>query len=393
MAYRFEIWNSIDEVNLNDWNSLQRKPVDLFMQTRFIKAIEQSMNDQCQFRYLIVYNEQEETVASSCLSSVYSYYQLDPTLFEPGFRKRTIETINKVAPWFLYGPIVLCGLPVSGIETQLRIADGARRADVLQLIDENLKALAKETKANSISFKDFDDHGVEKLEALSELGYRKADIAPMNHAHALHADFTEYMTSMRGKDRAQVRRSQRKFEKAGLRVEFLSGAEGADKLYSEEVHQLYESVFERATQRLEKLPFNFLPELVRQLGEEAFFMYIYQEDKIVAFCVSAVEGATYHGLYAGVDQELNHSCDLYFNMFYHLVDHGLKQGAKRLALGQSADKFKQYKLNCFQVPLYCYVKGANPVSRVVTKLLFDWMLPARYQEAAEAVPATPQMHH
>jgi len=331
MGYRFEVCHSIQDINVEDWNQLKHREHDMFMDTRFIQAVENAMGEECQFRYVIVYDEQSRPVASTCLSSVFSWYQLDSGIHQSKFRKRAINFLNKAVPWFLYGPIVVCGLPVSGVETQLRLTFDARREEVMQILNEALEQFAKEVKANSISFKDFNEEEALNLESLAELGYRRADIAPMNHTQARHADLAEFMQSIRGKDRAQIRRLQRKFDKAGLRVEFLTGKEGADKLYTEDVHKLYEATFERATQRLEKLPFQLMPEIARQLPEDAFFMYIYQEERIVAFCVSILDGETYHGLYAGIDEELNSTCDLYFNMFYHLVDHGLQQGVSKLA--------------------------------------------------------------
>ncbi|MAG92667.1 MAG: hypothetical protein CMJ48_02795, partial [Planctomycetaceae bacterium] len=150
-------------------------------------------------------------------------------------------------------------------------------------------------------------------------------------------------------------------------VKFVAGRDGADALYTEAVHELYLASFERARQRLEKLPPQLLPEIARQLPDETFFMYVYQGPRVVAFSVCVVGGATYHGLYAGIDHELNSVYDLYFNMFYHVVDHALKQGVTTLALGQTADTFKRHKLACNQVPLYSYVKGANPLCLSVVR--------------------------
>ncbi len=76
----------------------------------------------------------------------------------------------------------------------------------------------------------------------------------------------------------------------------------------------------------------------------------------MAFGVSLCSGSVFHQLFVGFDYELNPQCDLYFNLFFNLMDYAWQQGAADIVLGQTSDTFKMQKLNAYQVPHIMYSK-------------------------------------
>src|SRR5439155_21508725 len=102
-----------------------------------------------------------------------------------------------------------------------------------------------------------------------------------------------------------IRKSQKKFQPAGLRVVQVTGGEGADALYTDEVHKLYEAVLERAKVKLERLPAAFFRELARQMPDESAFTFIYDGDRVVAFAASMFTPGAFHQMFVGVNYELN----------------------------------------------------------------------------------------
>lgn len=169
MTYRCKTWNSIQDVDSDDWNDLKRGPHDIFMDIRFICAIEKGTAEESQFRYLIFYDEQDHPVASCCLSSVFSYYQLDSSMQKEGWRRRCVDFVNRFAPSIMHGTIVLCGLPISGVGSQLQFAGTVRRPDILQQLDETIRSFARELKAESVSLKEFTQKECGELEHLAVL--------------------------------------------------------------------------------------------------------------------------------------------------------------------------------------------------------------------------------
>ena len=84
----------------------------------------------------------------------------------------------------------------------------------------------------------------------------------------------------------------------------MTGGEGVDKLYTDEVHKLYEAVLQKARLKFERIPAEFFRELARQMPEESKYTFFYKGDKVVGVC-SAMTSPVYHCmLYCGVDYEL-----------------------------------------------------------------------------------------
>jgi predicted N-acyltransferase len=167
-----------------------------------------------------------------------------------------------------------------------------------------------------------------------------------------------------------------------LRVVQLKGGDGVERIYTDEVHRLYENVLEKATVKLEKLPAEFFREMARQMPDASAFTFIYREDQVVAFAASAFTNSIYHQMFVGVDHELNPECDLYFNLFFHAIDYGLKLHVREMPVGQTADAFKEQKLGARHRPLYFYIKGSYWLSDLILRGAFNILFPPRYAVAA-----------
>lgn len=177
----------------------------------------------------------------------------------------------------------------------------------------------------------------------------------MNCLDVHYRDFDDFCRSRSGGARHNLRRSIRKFDEAGLRVVQISGGEGADKLYTNDVHRLYESVWDRANSRLEKLPAEFFRQLARNLGEQVVFSFAYLRDRIVGFGCSLRAGPNFHMLFVGLDYDVNRQSELYFNLCYKELDFAMRHGTQTIFMGQTADVFKS-RLRCCHQSLCFFVK-------------------------------------
>src|SRR6185369_2185034 len=92
-----------------------------------------------------------------------------------------------------------------------------------------------------------------------------------------------YCAALKSHYRNDVRRSERKFRAAGLGVAQLSDAEAIRRLYTPEVHRLYEAVVARSSVKLEVLPIEFFHQLTRQLPGLVTVTVITRDDRVVAF--------------------------------------------------------------------------------------------------------------
>jgi predicted N-acyltransferase len=365
--------DSIRDVDWDDWNRLRDPKLDPYMDPRYILAVENSMGKDSQFRQVLFYDEAGDPAASACLCS----FSIDGAMLAEGRARTVANVINRVAPWLLRLPLMLCGLPVSTGSSHLRFAADANRGIILRALDRILVDFAKSTGCRCIVFKEFEAEQSRELVPLESLGYRQADSLPMNCTPVGFHSFDDYLSRVKSSRRRTIRQSREKFRASGLRVVNYLGGEGADVLFSDDVYRLYGAVLDRAAVRFERLPAEFFREIARQLPENSLFTYIYERDRIVAFAITLFCEEFFDQMFIGLDYRLNAQCDLYFNLFFETLDAVFARTPSRIFVGQTSDDFKHQKLSAFQIPLSLYVKGCN---RLVDSLLarcFDMFFPSR----------------
>jgi predicted N-acyltransferase len=373
VEYAVSVYESIREVDPDEWNRVRDPHVDPFMHPGFVAAVENSFGHICRFRQIIVRDEHGQPVATACLC----FFPVDAAVLAGGFARKVANVVNKVAPVLLRIPLLLVGLPVSCGASHLRFAPEADRESALRLIDEQARKFARETKAKCIVFKEFEAHERHDLEPLAALGYRQADSLPMNCAPASFASFDEYLASIPSAKRRTIRKSREKFAKFGFRVVHVRGGDGADRLYSDEVHRLYDGVLDRAKVRFERLPAEFFREIARQMPDNSLFTYVFQGERIVAFAATLTVEEVFDQMFVGYDYDLNPECDLYFNLFFEAVSAAFQRRPRRIYIGQTSDEFKHQKLSGFQVPLSIYIKGTHRVINALINNAYGLFFPPR----------------
>ena len=364
---------SIDEVDVTAWESLRRFESDLFMDRRFIRAVERTMSAATRFWHLIVRDEQGMPVAaaSCCL------FKAQIALLADSSTRKYAEFAHRWIPGGLTLPIMMCGLPVSAGQSHLRLHPDADAEAVFRELHQWLLTMGKKFRARAVVFKEADADEDQLWSPLQGLGYRRADSLPMNQTPVGPKDFQEFMTLTKSSRRYQLKKARQKFEQQGLKVTQLLGKDGANALLTDEVHRLYLHVLGRSEVRLEQLTPEFFRELSQEFGEHTCFTFISDADRVLGFACSAFDGVHYHQMFVGYDPDKNPEADVYFNLFFQAVDHAFRQQPRVIAVGQSADEFKYQKLNCYQVPRYFYVFGIDWISKLVLKHFFLALFPKR----------------
>lgn len=375
MNYACELYDSIDDVNADEWLDVCRNSENLYLDPRFLKAVELSFAAEAQIWYAVFRDDAGHAVAVTC----FSRYLIDGALSTRSFVRTLVTGVRRIFPGFLKFYILLCGLPIQACcNHQLAIADGADMAGIIAGLHEVASGLARQSgwKAGCrfLLFMQFPPELAAKLDGLSRYGFLKARSV---YAYQLEGDFGSfagYLASLNSHSRRNVRRSLQIFESAGLTCAQIRGRDGADRLFTPEVYQLYLNVLNRAQVCFERVPLRFFQELCRQLPEESCFTILRQGEQIVAFHCALADGAQHRLLLVGFDYALNADFKLYFNLMYRGLDQGLVPGVRVVHFGASADEFKQ-GVGCRGTWLTVYVKAAFPLGRLLLKcqlgLFFD----------------------
>ncbi len=366
MRYAYRIFESIAQAPQDDWNEICRLHGEtIFMNPAFLENMEITFNAQSRFWYVIFYDEVFRPIGCTCLST----FSVDLLTLSGSLIKDLANRVRTIFPGFAKVKVILCGLPISAGQNHLIIAKTANTRDVLRLLDNILAGLAHEQATPFIIYKEFDLSATERMDSLFELGYRRAVSPAMHDFIPVFEDFDAYCAALRSHYRNDIRRSQRKFTRANLRVAHFVEPREIDGVYTAKTHRLYEAVVEKAEFKLEVLPIDFFLGLVKRFPRHVSLTVVYKEDQIVAFNWGMLDGKVYKYLFCGIDYDLNADTDLYFNLMFHQLDAALRQKPALIMVGQTADTFKA-RLGCKPRNLFLYLKGSGIVSAFILKYLF-----------------------
>lgn len=363
MSLTCRLYHSISDVNLPHWQRiLSECGGSTFMDPRFVAAAEAGMGESCSFRHAIVYDAAGVPVACASLSamSIDLAYLVDPgAAWVLGRLPQRLSGLRHLK-------VLFCGLPISAGQKNLALAPHAPSRQVLAALDATMTRWANEWGARAIVYKEFRKGDLETMNALEDLGYRCIATPPMHLFPPRFPDFEHYRAALRSHYRKQLGQSRDKFRQGNIEIAVLTDPADIRRVYTPEVHALYESVVDRSDMRLERLSIDFFLELSTRLQGSVELIVFSKQSRIVVigWCLEA--NAAYHMLFMGVDYELNAKFDLYFNLIYAVLDRALRKGVAEIRVGQAADVFKA-KLGCRPEPLYMFMKGVGPVLRSVIR--------------------------
>jgi len=364
VAYSHRIFDSIEQVDAADWQRV-RSACDgsIVMDPRFIAAVEVSMKDVHKFWYIVVYDESGVPVACASASAM----TMDIADFaDPGLA-RIIRHTPLLFSRLRHLKLLICGLPIgTGLHT-LGLAQRSASPQILPVLDGVICDLATEAKADAIVYKEFGHSDLGWTEPLLELGYRRLPAPPSYNFKPVFEDFAQYCAALKNHYRWEVNRSRRKLRNPGLEVTVLTDPQEIVRAYTSEVHALYHQMADRATVKMQLVPIEFLHQMSLRLNGHVELIAILKDARIVAFCWSLHAQSSYYTMYAGLDYQLNHEFDLYFNLMYAVLDRGLRKRGSTIVFGIGADAFKA-RLGCYSEPLYVFGKARGLLMSLIVRV-------------------------
>lgn len=355
MPYRCRVFDSIGAVDLDAWRRVcADSGASIFMDPRFIAAIESSMKSHCRFWYVIVDDADGRPVACAALSTM--------TIDVLDFGDPRVTWLIKLAPKLLSKfrklKVLFCSLPGSPGEKSLALAS-ADTGPILSALDAVMYDLAKDTGMDAIIYKEFGQNDLQEMSPLLARGYRQTEIPPMHLFEPSFENFAQYCAALKKKYRQTINRSMRKLKDVGVNQSILTDSDEILSVYTPKVHAMYCDVASKSDLRLEIFPIEYYHQMALRLDGQLELVAFFKDSEIIAFGWCLHDGSTYHMMYAGIDYELNAEFDLYFNLMYSLLDRALQKRVTRINVGQTATVFKA-RVGCYPDPLYVFMKGVGP---------------------------------
>jgi predicted N-acyltransferase len=366
------LYESIDAVPLDEWSEVCRTTPSCFLEPEFLLALERTLPDPARIFHAIIRAQDGKPAACASLC----LYPVDLlSLASPTIRDRA-AWVRKLLPSLTQIKILMCGLPFSAGQSHLAFAPRADRPRTLDQLDLLLQRLAQREGARLIVFKEFSEQECSDMDGLIKRGYVRADSPPMYELEKPFADFEEYTAALKAHYRTNIKRAQRKFATTGCRCVRLTSLHDIRRVYTPELHRLYEAVVANSETRLEVLSHPFFLELVQQLPGQLALTVAYREEHPIGFTWELIDGPVYHFLFMGVDYSQSTETNLYFNLVYKAMDHAFQSGARVIHVGQTADGFKSL-LGCSGNRRYIYGRGAGPMSSWILRQASGLLFPPR----------------
>jgi predicted N-acyltransferase len=363
MAYNYRIFASIDEVDRAAWERVRSEcGASIFMDPRFVGAVEISMKQSCRFWYVIVYEDDSRPVACACLTAM--------TIDLADFAEPRLAWIIHHLPAGLsrlrHWKLMFCGFPVSTGHHALLITERRASQQILSVLDGVIRNLASETGIDAVVYKEFGQDDLEWTSPLLNLGYQRVATPPVHFFRPIFRDLQDYCAALKSHYRKQIKRSIRKLEQMGVKITILTDSEQILNVYTPALHCLYHQMRERADTKFDVISIDLLRELACRLGDQVNLILLADCSKIIAFGWCLRTDSSYHMMYAGINYEMNADFDLYFNLHYAALDCALRKQVSKIELGLTADAFKA-RLGCYSEPLYVFMKGFGPLMSLTVR--------------------------
>ncbi len=368
---RCTLLETIDEIPVSDWRAVVDESTDLAMDRRLIAVQQRALRDQCRMWFAVVRDEQRQPCACACLC----LFKVDGVISAHPIIQRAAALARKMHRDLLQFGVLFCGLPIPSGASHLRIAPGANVSSVIESLRKCARQLAQQQHASLIVFKEFNDHDRHCTRALEAVGFAAGDVPPMHILHGAFHDFDGFLQSMRARYRAQVQRSRKKIAANGFLIERHCSPQAIDRVFTPEVHALYEHVWQRSEYRLERLPHSFFIEAAHALPDETSLTIIRRScGQPVGFTFSLARGERWHNLFSGIDYSVNGEGDLLFNLFYADLAAAFDRGCTHIHLGQTADAFKS-RLGAHSQPLRFLVRARSSLVHAGLRLMAPTVFP------------------
>jgi predicted N-acyltransferase len=356
-SYTCRVFNSIDEVTLDDWRRVcAEAKASVFLDPRFIAGVETSMKQQCRFWYVIVDGDDGRPAACACLSAT----TIDLLDFTDPRVAWVIRHCPKLLSRLRHLKMLFCSLPGSPGEKSLAIAPSAASEGVLSALDALMDKLAARNGMDAIIYKEFAPDDLETMKPLLAHGYRCIDIPPMHWLKPSFADLAQYCDALRSRYRNQIKRSAGKLKRSGIDPLVLTDPNEILKVYTPDVHAMYCKMVAKSDLKIEVLPIEYFRQITSRLAGQIELIALARDSRILGFGWCLRDDSTYHMMYAGIDHALNDEFDIYFNLAFASLDRALRARVARINVGQTATVFKS-RMGCHSEPRHVFTKGVGPV--------------------------------
>jgi predicted N-acyltransferase len=331
----FNIYSAINELPAA-WDQVAES--NAFLQTPYLKVLEESAPTNMQCFYIGIFEEKE--LIGVALAQYLNVHKLESF----GERDKCIKTAirNFVFKNFASHVLFLGNNMITGQNGYVfnKPMDFKHISEVLLQCSEDIISYFKKKKItiHIVSFKDFYEHCSDELK---KYGFGKMydfNVQP-NMVFELNSEWkteADYVAAFSKKYRDQYKRSHKKYE--GIESRELSHDEIV--MHEDRIYELYHYVAKNAPFNTFFLAKNHFSTFKKQLQEQLRLCGHFLDGKLVGFHTILLNGETLETYFLGYDEHIQKEKMLYLNMLYHMTKFGIENGFKEIIFGRTALEIK-----------------------------------------------------
>ena len=340
-------------------------PGRLICSHRFLRAVQEAGINDCRFLYPVVYLG-ERIVAHTCMYLVTS--ELD--MFGEGWLGAVVGAVARRFPSVTRFYSLECGTPVA-LGNTISVRPETDRSTVLDALARESLHLAASYGVDGVLFRDFLDDELAGVALLADHGFRLVPNLPVASFAMGWATPEAYVAALRSPYRRAFRQRREAFARSGLVARATTDfAPLADALTA-----LWRQVYDRAREyRREVLPPTFFSRMAEELGAVAEVLLLERQGRILAFALLFQEDDRLIWPYCGLDYSANEEYELYFNLLYEILFHGMRRGVREIDMGITTLDAKK-RVGATVNPLHMYMRHQSWWMRRLGPWLFRLLTP------------------
>lgn len=376
---RYSFFRTIDDAG-RDWD-VAAPAHDLFLQRRYLSVVEANPPQGMRFGYLVFYKGNTPVGVALCQIK---YFKGDDNIADLDVPRKDPCFFNGLAKWFkrwvagmAAADILICGNMLltgeHGYYFDYSKVEPIAAVEMLEkALDEVVDTMGREgVKMPVILVKDIAPEQRDQGRELVKKGFVEFDIQPNMVLHLPFRDFDAYLAAMSTKYRTRAKRAFKKLD-GGIEKRELSLADIQREL--PRIYSLYKEVAKNAGFNMVDLNENYLFALKRDMPEHFRMFGYYEGGKLLAFYTVIRNGDELEAHFLGYDKAHNHDRQLYLNILYDIVRHGLDCGCHCIVFARTALEIKS-SVGATAHDLYCYLRHQNSIANKFAGTILDYLKP------------------
>lgn len=373
------LYDSINQINQEDWNSCNVSQ-NIYLGIPYLSAIEQTMANDMEFRYIQFYSEQDKAIGAAVIQviTVEDSFENHEDVFckvKATVKQKLLNTIN--------AKVLVCGNLFSCGDNGFVFTEEIESKKAIELLNDAFKYIKENEseKDNQVSYYLMKEFWPEQAESVKKYfekrNYRELAIDP-NMILPIHPDwndFDDYLASMTTKFRTKAKGAMKKSAEV-----VLEDFAAEDILKNEHrINTLFTNVVSQSEVNLCELNANAFRQLKEHLGANFRFRVYKLNSEIIGFSASTLlNNKGLEANYVGIDYDYNKEYALYQRMLYDMIDFSIKEQVQTVYFGRTAEELKS-TLGAQPTQMKLFVRHRSTLSNQLLKPVVAAVKPKEFE--------------